>query len=113
MNEMITIPREEYQALLAAREDLADLESYDRATASLDAGEDELIPSEFADRLMEGESPVRVYRDLRGMTQKALSDASGVNRVQIANIEAGTRQGSVDTLKRLAGALGVSISDLV
>jgi mRNA interferase RelE/StbE len=49
----------------------------------------------------------------RGLTQQALSDASGVNRVQIANIEAGTASGSVATLAKLATALGVAIDDLV
>jgi hypothetical protein len=44
MNEMVTIPREEYDRLRAAAEDLADLQSYDRAKAALAAGADELIP---------------------------------------------------------------------
>lgn len=112
MNEMVTIPRAEYEALVAAREMLADLAAYDAVTAALASGEDELIPAAFADRLIAGETPLRVYRELRGLTQQALADSSGVNRVQIANIEGGGRSGSVDTLKRLAGALGVTLDDL-
>ncbi|MDB5540123.1 MAG: transcriptional regulator, family [Devosia sp.] len=112
MNEMVTIPKAEYERLLAAAEDLADIAAYDRAKAALAAGHDQLIPAEFANRLIAGESPVRVYREFRGLTQLALSEASGVNRVQIANIESGSKQGSVDTLKKLAGALGVSLDDL-
>ncbi len=112
MNEMVTITREEYQRLLSAAEDLADIAAYDRAKAALASGADELIPAEFANRLIAGESPVRVYRELRGLTQVALSEASGVNRVQIANIESGSKRGSIDTLKKLAGALGVSLDDL-
>lgn len=113
MNEMVTIPRTEYEALMAAREDLADLRAFDRAMASLDAGEDELIPAAFANRLIDGQSPVRVYREMRGMTQTALAEASGVNRVQIVNIEAGKGVGSVETLKRLGGALRVAVDDLI
>lgn len=109
---MVTITREEYQRLLNAAEDLADIAAYDRAKAMLARGDDELIPADFANRLMAGEPPLRVYRDLRGFTQARLSEASGVNRVQIANIESGTRRGSVETLRRLAEALGVSIDDL-
>lgn len=112
MNEMVTIPAAEYQRLLDASEDLADLRTYDRAKADLASGADELIPAEYAKRLIDGESVLRVYRDLRGLTQVQLSEASGVNRVQIADIEAGRKVGSVATLKKLADALGVTLDDL-
>ena len=112
MSEMVTITKAEYERLLEAPEDLTDIAAYDRARATLAAGDDELIPAEFANRLIAGESPLRVYREFRGLTQVALSEASGVNRVQIANIESGSKRGSVDTLKKLAGALAVSLDDL-
>lgn len=57
MTDTVTIPRAEYERLLAAAEDLADLAAYDRAKADLAAGRDELIPAAFADRLLSGESP--------------------------------------------------------
>lgn len=113
MNDMVKISREEYDRLLAAAEDLADIRAYDRATAALESGDDELIPAGYAERLLSGESPLRVYRELRGMTQVQLAEAADVNRVQIANIEAGKGAGSVATVKRLADALGVVIDDLV
>ena len=113
MNEMITITREEYDRLREAAENLADLAAYDRVKAALAAGEEELIPAEFVYRMMDGESPVRVYRDLRGLTQTALAKASGVNRVQIADIEAGRSKGSIETMRKLASALSVTIDDLV
>ena len=113
MNEMITIPVAEYHRLLAAAEELADVVAYDRAKAALADGSEELIPAQFVDRLLNGESPVRVYRDLRGLTQASLAAAAEVNRVQIAEIEAGRKTGSVETLRRLASALGVTIDDLV
>jgi mRNA interferase RelE/StbE len=112
MNEMVTIPREEYDRLRAAAEDLADLQTYDRAKAALTAGEDELIPADYVNRLLNGESPLRVYRDLRGLTQAELSGKAGVNRVTVAEIETGRKQGSVATLRALAGALGVTLDDL-
>lgn len=112
MNEMVTIPREEYDRLRAAAEDLADLQSHDRARAALAAGEDELIPAPFANRLLDGDPPLRVWRDLRGLTQTALAEQSGVNRVTVAEIETGRKQGSVSTLRALADALGVTLDDL-
>jgi DNA-binding XRE family transcriptional regulator len=112
MNEMVTIPREEYERLRAAAEDLADLQSYDRAKAALAAGTDELIPSNYANRLLDGESPLRVYRDLRGLTQVKLAERAGVNRVTVAEIETGRKQGSIASLRALAVALDVTLDDL-
>ena len=113
MNEIVTIPREEYDRLRAAAEDLADLSAYDRVKSELAQGREELIPAEFADRLIEGESPVRVFRSLRGLTQSGLARLSGVNRVQIVDIEAGRGSGSVETLRKLSDALSVTIDDLI
>jgi transcriptional regulator with XRE-family HTH domain len=71
------------------------------------------VPAEFARRLVAGESPLRVFRDWRGLTQARLAELARVNRVQIADIEAGRKTGSVETLKRLADALGVTVDELV
>jgi DNA-binding XRE family transcriptional regulator len=112
MNELVTIPRAEYDRLRAAAEDLGDLQAHDRAMADLAAGTDELIPADYANRLLEGDSPLRVYRDLRGLTQSALAERAGVNRVTVAEIETGRKHGSVATLRSLAKALNVTLDDL-
>ncbi|HEY8577649.1 MAG TPA: helix-turn-helix transcriptional regulator [Devosia sp.] len=98
--------------LLEAAEDLADIEAYHRIKADIAAGREELIPSPLADRIIDGESPLRVYREFRGLTQAALAAASGVTRVQIAEIEAGRKSGSVETVRKLAQALDVTLDDL-
>ncbi len=109
MNDTVTITRHEYDRLRAAAEELEDIRAYDKAMA--EPGES--IAAEYVHRLIDGESPVRVFRDLRGITQVALASKSGVNRVQIANIEAGKKTGSVNTLKKLADALDVTVDDLI
>ena len=81
--------------------------------ADLAAGRDEAVPAEYARRLIAGESPLRVWRDRRGLSQSALARASGVNRVQIADIEAGRKKGSLETARRLAEALGLTVDDLI
>lgn len=113
MGEMVSIPVEEYQRLLAIAEDAEDRATFDRVKQALAAGEEELIPEELVSRLISGESPVRVWREYRGLTQVVLAEKSGVNRVQISNIESGTKTGSVETLRKLAHALGVAMDDLV
>ena len=113
MADTVTIPREEYERLIALAEDGADVAAFDRAMSRLAAGEDELIPAQFANRIIDGESPLRVYRDYRGLTQSALAERAAVNRVQIADIEAGRKSGSIETVKKLANALGVAVDDLI
>jgi DNA-binding XRE family transcriptional regulator len=113
MNEMVTISRAEYEHLRQAEEELAAIAAFERVTADLAAGREEMIPDPFATRLINRENALRVYRDFRGLTQEALAQASGVNRVQIADIEAGRKTGSVATLRKLADALKLTIDDLV
>nr|WP_246553316.1 helix-turn-helix transcriptional regulator [Sphingopyxis soli] len=94
-------------------EGIADLSAYDGAKTALAAGEEELVPADYAKRLIAGESPLRVWRELRGLSQVKLAAVSGVNRVQIADIEVGRGKGSVETVRKLADALGVRVDDLV
>lgn len=71
MNEMVTIPREVFDRLRVAAEDLADLQSYGVSEAALTAGEKESISADHANRFLNGENALRVHRDLRGLTQPA------------------------------------------
>lgn len=113
MGETVTIPIEEYKALQVAAQELADLRAYDRTMDALACGEEEQVPAEIARRMVAGESPLRVWREFRGLTQQALAGASGVNRVQITDIESGKGSGSVATLVKLASALNVTVDDLI
>lgn len=112
MTETITITRDEYDRLRSAAEDLEEIVAYDRAKANLEAGRDELIPAEFANRLLDGEHPLTVYRELRGLSKSELARRSSVHRIVIHDIESGKTKGSVTALAHLAVALGVDIEDL-
>lgn len=114
LNDTVTIPRVEYETLRAAAETLADVRAYDAARLALDEGRDELVPEPFAARLLDGvEHPLTVFRELRGLSNAQLARASGVNRVQIRDIEAGRANGSARTVTALAEALNVDAGDLV
>ncbi|MBL3567225.1 transcriptional regulator, partial [Rhodovulum sulfidophilum] len=56
MSDMVTIPRDEYERLRAAAEDLEDILAYDRAKDR----DEESVPHEFVTRIIDGEHPVRV-----------------------------------------------------
>jgi mRNA interferase RelE/StbE len=113
MNDMVRISRGEYDRLLQAAEELDDLRAYDRAIGALASGAEEQVPAGSVSRILAGESPLRVFRELRGLSQVALAGMSGVNRVQIGDIEAGRKTGSIETVRKLAEALRVAIDDLV
>lgn len=113
MTETVTIPEAEYQRLCTAEEDLADIQAELAVQARIDAGTEEFLPEAVADRLIDGESPLRVWREHRGLSQSALARMAGTSRVQIIDIEAGRRTGSVHTLRRLADALGIGLDDIV
>ena len=113
MSETVTIPKAEYERLCALEEEVADVQAALAIEAKIASGEEELIPAEVVDRLLAGEAPLRVWREFRQLTQVALAEASGVNRVQIVEIEAGRSTGSVHTLCKLAMALAVDVDDLI
>ncbi len=112
MSDTVTIPTAEYDRLCAAEEDLADIRAALAVQALIDSGAEELVPAQVADRLIDGEPPLRVWREFRGMSQSALSRAAETSRVQIVDIEAGRANGSVQTLRGLADALGISVDDI-
>lgn len=113
MNETVTIPKAEYERLCALEEEYADIRAALTVESRIARGEEELIPSDVVDRLLDGESPLRVWREFRNLTQADLARASDVNRVQIVEIEAGRGSGSVHTLHKLAVALGVTVDDII
>ncbi len=108
----VVVPRTEYETLRARLEDLADAarvrEGEARGGPSPDA-----LPAELVNRLMEGEHPLRIWREHRGLTLAALAERAGVPDGYISEIETGKKPGSIRTLKALAHALDVDLDDLV
>ncbi len=111
--DTVTIPRAEYDRLVEAAEELQDLQEAREILRRIETGEEEVIPAAYVNRILDGEHPLRVWRDLRGLTQAALAEASGVNRVYIAEIEGRKKPGSVKALRALATALRLDLDDLV
>lgn len=113
MTETVTIPKAEYRRLCGVEDELAALQAALVVQERIDAGTEEYLPAAVADRLIDGEPPLRVWREHRGLSQAALARAADASRVQIVDIEAGRRTGSVHTLRQLADALGIGLDDLV
>jgi DNA-binding XRE family transcriptional regulator len=109
----VLVPEEVYEDLQEDAEMLADIQAYDAAKSR----NEEIFPAELGVKLSDasraGKSLVPVWREYREMTQTALAEASGVNRVYLSEIESGKKPGSVEALKRIAEALRIGLDDLV
>ncbi|WP_157014765.1 helix-turn-helix domain-containing protein [Mesorhizobium xinjiangense] len=110
---MVVLPEGEYQSLLEAAEEAEDLAAIHRFEEKLAAGEEELVPAEFVHRMLEGESPVLVWREYRGLSARALAEAAGISQAYLSQIESGKRDGTIGTMKKIAEALKVTIDELV
>ena len=111
--EMVVLSREEYDLLVDAAENSEDAHVYTDFHRKLKAGEEELVPAEFANRLIDGESPIRVWREYRGLSQKNLAEKASISPPFLSQIEAGKRDGTPETLKKIAHALNVTVDDLM
>ena len=111
--EYAVIPYNDYQKLLANAEMLVDLLAYDAAKRALASGDEELIPATVVDRLLDGDNPIRVWREFRGLTSAQLATACNVSAAAISQLETGKRQPSVALLKKLAAALRVDLEQLL
>lgn len=110
---LVVVPEAEYQALVEAAEDAADIAAFQDFKKRLAAGEEELIPTEMVMRLVAGESPVRVWREHRGLTMAALAERAGIAQPYLSQIETGKRDGTAQTMKKLAHALDVTVDDII
>ena len=105
------LPWTEFEALTEKLDEagLSDEELFDLAHKS---GE-EYLPAELVHRVLDGENPIKAYREYRRLTQKDLAEKVGLNPVYISQIETGKRVGSTRTLGKIAKALEVDLDDLV
>ncbi|MCB2261849.1 MAG: helix-turn-helix domain-containing protein [Candidatus Thiosymbion ectosymbiont of Robbea hypermnestra] len=107
--EYAVIPCEEYEEMARLSEQMRDIRAYDAAMA--DAGE--TVPHAVMQRLVNGDSPLRVWREHRAFTQAALAQRAGIDKTYLSQIETGRKQGSVAALAQLASALSVEVDDLI
>lgn len=90
-------------------EEADDVAAYDAAKAR----NEESFPAAIADRLIAGESPLKVFREYRGSTQAELAKKAKTTAAYLSQIENGRRTGSIRLLRRLAETLRLDIDDLV
>jgi len=76
--------------------------------------QDQDLPIDVQDALTGGQdSPVKILRKYRGMTQSELARRASISRPYLTEIETGKKEGSIRAIKALADALDVNISVLI
>jgi DNA-binding XRE family transcriptional regulator len=112
-SDTVTLLRSDFDAMLEELEDAEDRNAvleHDLAVARGDTTP--ALTLDEVDRLLTGENPVKLWRQKLGLTQRQLADHSGVSQSLLAEIEKGTKTGSVETLKKLARALKIDLDAL-
>lgn len=110
---LVVLPEADYAALMERLEDAEDIASANVVLDRIARGEEELVPAAVVERLIEGDNPITVWREHRGMTISALAEKAGLSQSYLSQIESGKREGRVSVLQRLARALSVDLEDLV
>ena len=110
--EWAVLPYEEYLKLVEQAELLEDIHDFDEMNAAIKRGEEELIPAEVVNAILDGKSPIKVWREYRGLTQQQLADGIGISKPYLSQLETGKRTGTAEVLSAIAEALNVSLEQV-
>jgi DNA-binding XRE family transcriptional regulator len=111
--EWAVVPYDTYLQLVEKAEMLQDIQDYDSAKAALERGEDELIPAEVINAILDGTNPIKAWREYRGMSQQELAEQVGISVPYLSQLETNKRRGSFDVLSAIATALNISLDMVV
>ena len=111
--EWAVIPYKTYLELVEKAEMLQDVHDYDSAKASLERGEAELIPGEVVYAILDGENPIKVWREYRGLSQPETAEKAGISVPYLSQLETNRRKGSLAVLSALAKVLKVSLDEML
>lgn len=109
---LVVLSEADFKALVDAADDAADRLAMMAFRQKLGSGDEELVPAGMVDRLLRGESRVRVWREHRDLTAESLAALTGIAPDVLSGIEADHRAATLDMLRSLASALDVTLDDL-
>jgi DNA-binding XRE family transcriptional regulator len=111
--EWAVVPYDTYLQLVERAEMLQDIQDYDSALAALERGDDELIPAEIVNAVLDGANPIKVWREYRGMSQQELANQVEISTPYLSQLETNRRKGSMEVLAGIAKALNISLDMIV
>jgi ribosome-binding protein aMBF1 (putative translation factor) len=114
----VTLRKRDWKALIARMEDIEDSEAMAAVLAYEDkVGEEvarrDYLTSEEMRRILADESPVKVWREKRGLSQRALAEKADVSASYLAEIETGKKPGSAEALRKLSRVLAIPMENLM
>lgn len=116
--DTVTLRRADWEALVDLLEDAEDVAAVaarraQEAVAGRDVARRDYLTGDEVRRLLDWESPLKLWREKRGLSQRDLARAAGVSPSYLAEIETGRKPGSAEALLHLARALAVPMERLV
>jgi DNA-binding XRE family transcriptional regulator len=111
--EWAVVPYETYLQLVEKAEILQDVQDYDSAKAALERGEDELVPGDVIYAILDGENPIKAWREYRGFSQQEIAEKAGISVPYLSQLEKNKRKGSLNVLTAIARVLAVSLEQIV
>jgi len=110
--EFAVISYDDYRHFLDLLEDETDARTVAEFHEAYSAGREFLVPEEIVRRELEGESPLKLWREHRGLTQQELADRTGISKPYLSQLETGKRTGTIETLAAIARALDIPLDVL-
>ena len=114
----VTLRKRDWRALIARLEELEDTaavaerRAYEAKVGKEVARRDYLTGDEVR-RILDDESPVKVWREKRELSQRELGEQAGVSSSYLAEIETGKKPGSAEALRKLSRVLAIPMENLV
>ena len=110
--EWAILPYEDYLHLIEQAELLEDIKDFDSISAAIERGDEELIPAEVVNAILDGQNPIKIWREYRGLTQQQVADAIQISKPYLSQIETGKRTGTTNVLSAIAEVLNISLEQI-
>lgn len=105
----VTVPFDKYQELVKLQKhNLTDEQLYLQKIAKVE----EYFPTELVNKILNGENPIKIYREYRGFSQVELAIKISKTKQYISSLEKGQRTGTIHTLKKIAQELNIDLDML-
>ena len=89
------------------------VEDREAAAAFTRTRDQESVPDDVVGRLLDGENPIRVWRQYRGISLRSLAEQAGTSPSALSDIETGKTEGRLSVLQRIAAVLDLSLEELI
>lgn len=105
------LPIEYYREIVSLLDDFKDYSAIDQAV--VDDQDGKTVPASVVNSILDGNLPLRAWRESRGITLSSLAERVGLSKSYLSQIETGRKPGTLALFQHISIILDVSIDDLV